>query len=267
MFDNNVKTEAIPERVFEFCNAVVESPKTEVTIREMFEPNCLNTPSTTLYYSIVREAAIELGLVAKNDNEITFIGDKKTIKDLESFRYYCNSVVWKNRNGAFYKIAQTILNSNDEYWGENLTSSVIISKIRAAVNPIVVNETMLLGERFWLQFLGFGYVHEKPKIVFLPNMYIALKDFIRMCDFEVGKEYPVNDFVLAVSERSRVALEGVYEHRQFNMAFSNALRQLESNNEIELLRRLDSKEVWNLYKLETKNINEITHIKYRGLTR
>lgn len=266
MFDNNVKTEAIPERIFELCHAVVENPKTDAAVREMFEPNCLNS-STSLYYPIVRDAAVELRLIAKNGNEISFVGDKKAIKDLESFRYYCNSIVWENRNAAFYKLAQTILNSNDEYWSDNLTSPMVISKIRAAVNPTTVNESMLLGERFWLQFLGFGYVQEKPKIVFLPNMYIALKDFIRMCDFEAGKEYAVNDFVVAISEKSRVAFEGVYEQKQFNMAVSNALRQLESNGEVELLRNLDSKEVWKLYKLETKNINEITHIKYRGLVR
>ena len=123
---------------------------------------------------------------------------------------------------------------------------------------------MLLYNRV---FLGFGYVQEKPKIIFLPNMYIALKDFMRMCEFEVGKEYSVKDFVQAVSEKSRVAFEGAIEHKRFNMAVSNALRQLENNGEIELLRHLDSKEVWNLYKLETKNITEITHIKYRGLAK
>ena len=267
MFDNNVKTEAIPERVFELCSVVAENTKTDSVLKEMFEPGCLPVQSTTPYYSTVREAAIELGLIAKNGNEVSFVGDKKAIKSLDSFRYYCNSVVWKNRNVLFYKLAQTILNSNDEYWGDNLTSPMNISKIRSKVSPMTLTETMLLGERFWLQFLGFGYVQEKPKIIFLPNMYIALKDFMRMCVFEVGKEYSVKDFVQAVSEKSRVAFEGAIEHKQFNMAVSNALRQLENNGEIELLRHLDSKEVWNLYKLETKNITEITHIKYRGLAK
>ena len=267
MFDNNVKTEAIPERVFELCSVVAESPKTDVSLMEMFEPECLSTPSTTSYYSTFMEAAIELGLIAKNGNEVSFVGDKKAIKSLDAFRYYCNSVVWKDDSVIFYKLAQTILNSNDEYWGDNLTSPMIISSIRKKISHMIVNETMLRGERFWLQFLGFGYVQEKPKIIFLPNMYIALKDFMRMCEFEVGKEYSVKDFVQSVSKKSSVAFDGAIEHKQFNMAVSNALRQLENNGEIELLRHLDSKEVWNLYKLETKNITEITHIKYRGLAK
>lgn len=262
MFDNNVKTEAIPERVFELCKIVCGKVIPETEVKELVEPCKL--PSASNYFPFVRDVAIELKLIEKIDANLQFVGDKSVIKSLESFRFYCNSLVWKNENSFFYKIAEMLLDSNDKWFGDNITSLEVLSEMRVRVSPSV-NETMLRGERFWLSFLGFGYVNEASKIVFLPNMYIAMKDFINMCRFEKGKEYSVSEFVYAICEYSKVAFEKAYETKQFNLAVSNALRQLDKNKEIRLVRNSDSKEKWNLYKLETQNITEITHIVFRGL--
>lgn len=267
MFDNRVQTEAIPERILELCKIVSAKAISEEDIKELLEPAALTSNvGSTQYYPIVRDAAIELNLIEKNDKMLQFIGDKSNIKSLEAFRYYCNSVVWKNEATFFYKICQMFLNANEKWFGDNITSITVLSEMRESVSNSV-NETMLLGERFWLAFLGFGYVNESSRIVFLPNMYIALKDFINMCAFEKNKEYSVREFVSAICEHSKVAFEGVYETKQFNLAVSNALRQLDKNNEIKLNRHLDSKEIWKLYELETQTINEITHITFRGLTK
>lgn len=266
MFDDNVKTEAIPERVFELCKMVDNKPIAESDLKEMFEPIALGTNATS-YFSTVRGAAEELHLIKKQDGLIEFVGDKTCIKSMEQFRRYCNSVVWKNENTFFYRIAQTLLNSNDTFFGENITSLTVLSKMREAISPSI-NEPMMLGERFWLAFLGFGFVHEAfQKITFLPNMYIAMKDFISLCDFEKGKDYTVREFLTAICEHSKVAFDGIYETKQFNLAASNALRQLDKSREIKISRNLDSKEVWRLYKLETQNITEITHITIRGIIR
>lgn len=263
MFDNNVRTEAIPERVLELCKIVSSKAISEDEVREFVEPAALSIGSSP-YYPIVRDAAIELGLIEKTDQSLQFIGDKSSIKSLETFRYYCNSVVWKDETTFFYKIGQLFLQADDNWFGENITSSVVLSKMRERISNSV-NEPMLLGERFWLSFLGFGYVHESQKIVFLPNMYIAMKDFINMCEFEKNREYSVREFISAICEYSKVAFESVYETKQLNLAVSNALRQLDKNKEIVLKRNSDSKEIWNLYELESLTTTEITHILFKGL--
>ena len=266
MFDNNVRTEAIPERVLELCKVVVPQRISEAEVKELLEPAALNTNSTA-YFPIVRDAAIELNLIKKDSGELEFIGEKSNLKNLETFRYYCNSIVWKNESTYFYKIGQMFLDSNNRWFGENITSRTVLSEMRDYVSPSV-NEPMILGERFWLSFLGFGYINEvNQKIVFLPNMYIAIKDFINMCDFKKGEEYSVREFISSICDHSKVAFEGVYETKQLNLAVSNALRQLEKNKEINLLRNLDSREIWKLYKLETQNITEITHILFKGLSK
>ena len=259
MFDNNVKTEAIPERILELCKLVVERPIKEGCLKEYMEPEALQK-TDNVYFPIVRDAAIELRLIQKNGDMIEFCGDKSIVKNLDTFRLYCNSVLWKDDTVFFFKIAQTILNLNAELVGENLTSSESLRRIRDAVSPSI-NETMLLGERFWLSFLGFGYVHEGQRIVFLPNMYIAMKDFIAIGNYEKGKEYTIKEFILKMNEYAKIAFEGAYESKCLNLATSNALRLLNRKGEIQLSRHSDSKEVWRLYELETQNITEITHIK------
>lgn len=263
MFDNNVKTEAIPERVLELCKLLVEKSIKEGTLKEYMEPEVLQKTGT-VYFPIVRDAAIELRLIRKNGDLLEFCGDKAIVKNLDTFRLYCNSVLWKDNTVFFFKIAQTILNFNVELVGENLTSSESLRRIRDVVSPSV-NETMLLGERFWLSFLGFGYVHELQKIVFLPNMYVAMKDFITIGNYEKGKEYTIKEFILKMSEYAKIAFEGTYESKCLNLASSNALRLLDRRGEIELSRHSDSKEVWRLYELETQNMTEITHITVRGM--
>ena len=265
MFDNNVRTEAIPERVLELCKIICAKSMPEADVKELLEPQSL--PSASNYFTIVRDAAIELKLIEKDGTTLQFVGEKSNIKSLDAFRFYCNSVVWKNENTFFYKIGEAFLSSNDRWFGENITSIKVLSEVRERVSKSVI-EQMLLGERFWLSFLGFGYVNEvSQKIVFLPNMYIAMKDFINMCRFEKNKEYSVREFISAIREHSKVAFDGVYDTRQLNLAASNALRQLDKNREIILKKNLDSKEKWNLYKLETQNISEITHIVFRGLAK
>ena len=75
-----------------------------------------------------------------------------------------------------------------------------------------------------MSFLGFGHVQEQGgKIFFLPNMNVALRDFIEKSNLEKGREYTVNEFVEKIYENATIALENVGESRKFNLALSNAL--------------------------------------------
>ena len=58
MFKEKMKTEAIPERVYELCLMVKDKPKSETELKKLFEPNELNNSS---YFASVKTAASELG--------------------------------------------------------------------------------------------------------------------------------------------------------------------------------------------------------------
>ena len=125
---------------------------------------------------------------------------------------------------------------------------------------------MMLGSRFWVSFLGFGYIQEGAAMFFLPNMHIALRDFCTMSDLEKNKEYSVKEFVEKIYPYASVALQNAMDIKELNLAMSNALRQMHDEKEIVLKKNLDSKEKWRLFCDNTHEFtDEITHIVYKGV--
>lgn len=269
MFNTNIKTEPIPERVYELCKMVSKCDIEDNVARERMEPSALNS-SGTAYYPSIREVCVqELKLIDKENNILKYVGDKKIIKNLDTFRIFCNSVVFKNTESTFYKIIESYLESNDSWLKyRTLTDVNIRREIQEKTQIKLVEEKMMLGSRFWLSFLGFGYIQEGNAMYFLPNMHIALQDYCELAELEKNKEYTVQEFIDVIYEYASVALQGVKEKKEFNLAMSNALRQMHDHKEIVLKKNLDSKEKWKLF-IDTAHefTDEFTHIVYKGVKR
>lgn len=270
MFDNNIMTEPIPERVYELCKIVSKGDVEDKIVKERMEPKAINSESPTSYYGSIREVCIqELKLITKEGEILSFVGNKKILKDMDSFRKYCNSIVFKNKESDFYKIAVCFLDSNDGWLRySTLSNQMLRREVEEQTQISLVNEQMMLGMRFWISFLGFGYIQEGGSMYFLPNMHIALQDFCEFADFEKNKEYTVSEFISMISNSASVALENAKETMRFNLAMSNALRQMHDSKEIVLKKALDSKETWKLYPDKTHEFTDkITHIVYKGVKR
>lgn len=270
MFNNNIRVESVPKRVFEFCRIAAQNPIQVKELQEKIFPSKLNS-GTSNYFTYVREAALELDLVMIDENDVvSFIGNKDVVKNLDEFRRYCNSVVWKDHTVYFYKIAVAFLESNLEWLKyKSFTSS---TEVQSEVRNFVGNDNdlprHLLGERFWMSFLGFGQIQEmgNNSIWFLPNMYEALKDFIVLSNVPVGKEMTVGEFVEHIRDYASVALTATESTHKFNYAMSSALRALHDNKEIMLKRNSDSEEIWSLYTLQSHEFtSEITHVVVKGV--
>lgn len=269
MFDNYIKTEPIPERVYELCKIVSKGDIEDKIVKERMEPKAINSESSS-YYGSIREVCVqELKLITKEGDVLSFVGDKKILKDMDSFRQYCNSIVFKNKETNFYKIARCFLESDDEWLKyKTLSDSNIRREVQEKMHISLVTGDMMLGMRFWISFLGFGYIQESGSMYYLPNMHIALQDFCEFADFEKNKEYTVFEFISMISNSASVALENAKETMRFNLAMSNALRQMHDRKEIVLKKALDSKETWELYPDETHEFTDkITHIVYKGVKR
>ena len=132
MFNISIKTEPIPERVYELCRMIAKGEIEDSVAKERMEPKGINTSNST-YYPSIREVLIEdLYLVEKtSEGVLRFIGDKKILKSLETFRLYCNSVAFKNKETDFYQITQCFLES-DESWFKykTLTESPLINEVQ-----------------------------------------------------------------------------------------------------------------------------------------
>lgn len=269
MFDNNIKTEPIPERVYELCKMVSKGDIDDSVARERMEPSGLNTSGTS-YYPTIREVCIqELHLIEKDNEILKYVGDKKILKNLDSFRIFCNSKVFNNTDTYFYRIVQCYLEANDTWLKyKTLTDVNIRREVQENAKISLVDEKMMLGSRFWISFLGFGFIQEGYAMYFLPNMHIALQDYCELAELEKNKEYSIKEFVDKIFEYASVALKNVKESKTFNLAMSNALRTMHDRKEIVLSKNLDSREKWNLYFDGTHEFtNEITHIVYKGVKR
>lgn len=268
MFNNDIRVESVPARVFELCKLVESTAGSTMEIREKLTPSTFSNNGTQ-YFTYIKDAAIELKLIEEVDRVLSFIGDKNAIKNIDAFRFYCNSVVWKNADTRFYKLATVFLNSNDKWlkYKSFSTSPEVLGEVREKTGDDGFQPTHLLGERFWLSFLGFGFIQSSSNsFVFLPNMYIALKDFIVMANIEKEKEISIVDFVEKINSFASVALKDIFKTKEFNLAMSNALRQLHDNKEIILKRNNDSKDIWYLNSMESHPIRrEISHLVLKGV--
>ena len=61
MFEDRMKTSAIPERVYALCQAIKSRTMQESDLRELLEPS--NLGGSTKYFGTVRDAAKQLGLI------------------------------------------------------------------------------------------------------------------------------------------------------------------------------------------------------------
>lgn len=265
MLNSSIKTESIPERVLSICQCVADNgPISEKRLESILVPQKLNTAKTS-YFRPVFDAAKALKLIAHNESqEVVFVGRKDDIRSLADFRLFCNSKVFANSASDFYKIISCFLESNDEWlrYGSVTTSGEVIKLLSAetGISSNKLEKDVILGVRFWIGFLGFGFFQEQYK-VFLPNMYTALKDFMKLGSIEKGREYSVGEFINSLHGGASVALKNALQTQTFNLAMSNALRLLHDNKEIELKKHLDSEKTWHLFRNEEHEfISDITHI-------
>lgn len=264
LFLKKVETEPTPERVLELSRIVSKGPISEAEAKELFQPSSLN--KDTPEFNLTRNTAIELSLIKKDDHILSFIGDKESIQSLDQLRLYCNSNIWKNEKSVFVKIADAFLESNEKLLkNRNLTSQESLTYLNNNVNGTNIDADMVRGFRFWISFLGFGYIQDNDYIYFLPNMYTALKDFIVISNFKQNYEYSVLDFVNVIGDICPIAVTHSLVDHKFNLAFSVGLRQLHNEGVLTLKRNLDSKEIWKLYHSNTHEISsEVTHIVFKG---
>ena len=267
-FDNDIDVIEIPERVYELAKLICDRGTVEDSeLKALFQPQWKEDGSSN-YFPHVRDAVIELNLATKEGSTIHFTGDKSCLKSIDAFRRFCNSFVWKNNNTYFYNIAKAFIDSDDQWLSEkNVPTS---NKVKNAILDIAKipswDSRYILGERFWISFLGYGYVDERNNAIqILPNMYVALRDLISLSSLENGKEYSLREFFDAIRVISPLGLPESHK-KQISLACSCGLRLLNDTKEAQLARHPDAGEVWHLFKFENHKFQEeITHITIKGV--
>ncbi len=255
MFKDKMVTPAIPERVYTLCKIVEKKAMTASDLREKMEPDYLQ--NNTSYFADYRLAAEELGLISISDNLISLAVEPKVVSSYDSMRRYINTKMEEIQDGNFYRVTHifyemggSVLNENKNIanWGPVMTEKLGKS----------IDAMELRAWRFWVSYLGFGYLHD---MFLIPNADVFLQDLILNAGFQKKQRYSFSEFVNKIRPWCNIVISEDPSNRSLNYGVSNGLRTLHDLKVIKLEHILDQVDIWNLYPMKGHPISDtVTNI-------
>lgn len=249
MFSNKMVTPATPERVYTLCKILEKKPMTAAEAREKMEPDFLASGSTP-YFQDYRTAAEELGLISLSDNMLSLAVPSDTVSSIDAMRMYANSKLPQFQEGHFYKVTRAYFDlGSSVFSGEKNLSNLapqMSQKIRTDQDK-GVDAMEMRAWRFWVTFLGFGYLQD---MFFIPNADVYLRDVISLSSLEKGKIYSFSDFVDSLLPYAGIVLNTGLSKHEFNYGVSNGLRTLHDQGIIKMEHILDYEDIWTLYPMK-----------------
>ena len=112
MFEDRMKTSAIPERVYALCQAIKSRTMKESDLRELLEPSDLG--GTTKYFGTVRDAARQLGLISVKEGDISLAIDSKYVSSYDSMREYIVGNIDTISEGLFFAVSKEYISMNEK---------------------------------------------------------------------------------------------------------------------------------------------------------
>jgi hypothetical protein len=252
---NTMNVGALPERVYSICKFVEKEPMTEKDAKELMEPKFLGQSSD--YFNASLKAAIELGLVTEDDDMISLIVDPSVIKSLETMREFITNNIGTLSDGSFYKTTKAYFGLSDQIFTLNKKLQDLSSELNKISGEKVDNQK-LLAMRFWVQYLGLGYIYDS---FFIPNCAVFLGDLIKSANFEVDKLYSISDF-FSILNASVLITDLDYIRKSMNYGLTCGLRTLESQGIITLEHVQDMQDIWTLFNLSGVS-STVTNIRVR----
>lgn len=259
-----MQTPAIPERVYALCREVASKPMDENTLKLLLEPQKLG--GKTPYFGIVRTAAEQLKIISTKENTISLSVDKDVIKSMDNMRHYINMHLEIVSDSLFYKVTKGYLDMGTEVLAYDSVSKMS-DLIGRSIGESVIEDDMRAW-RFWMAFLGFGYMHDAKTNaagILLPNTAVFLRDVIENLKLKKKSEYRIDEFVDLIMPYAKIALHNAVDTKTFNYGFSNAIRMLNDLGIIKAEHRLDAQEIWSMHPYEGHDLDStVTHITIGG---
>lgn len=267
MFKGNMSTVPIPARVYALCK-IVENYNgiKRGDLLKLMEPPGLkkqeDKKEKTSYFSETMTCAQELKLVDVKDNKVSLLVFPEDLQSIDDMRLLAIKRLNEFKEYQFYKVTKAALQMNEKLFELGaMSGNKSVDYFTAATKTTVTNVHMN-GWRFWVDFLGFGYVPDAG--TFIPNSYRFLKSILSISDLKDNTEYSFSDFLGKVNIYGSILTEANQDANVINMAFSNALRILETNKEIELLSYNDRSDNYKLYPSETFYNQPVNAVMIRG---
>ena len=225
MFGNRMQTSAIPERVYALCREVASRSMDENTLKLLLEPQ--NLGGKTTYFGTVKTAAEQLQLINTKENTISLAVDKDVVKSMDNMRHYINMHLELVSDSLFYLVTQGYLEMGTDVFCHKSVSKM--SDVMGRYIGVKVIEDDMRAWRFWMAFLGFGYMHE-PQAgaagILLPNTAIFLRDIIESLKLNKKTEYRIDEFVDVIMPYAKIALQMLWKPRHLITVFQMRLECL-----------------------------------------
>lgn len=262
MFGNRMITTAIPERVYALCREVSGKAADETVLKGRLEPQQLG--GKTQYFGTVKTAAEQLKLINIKEDIISLAVDKNVVKSMDNMRAYINMNLESVSDSLFYKVTQTYFEMGDAVLGHSSVSKMC-DLVGYKLEEKVVEDDMRAW-RFWIPFLGMGYLHEPQRNVagiILPNAAVFIKDVIEGLKVKKNTEFTIDEFISTIKPYANIILKSADD--TLNYGVSCGLRELNDLGYIKLEHRSDAQVMKSLYRFDENGEDAVvTHITIRG---
>lgn len=250
MFKDKMVTPATPERVYTLCKIVENNSLPVSEVREKMEPVTLSK-DTQVYFPDYRTAAEELGLVINSDQMLSLAVSKEQIASISDMRRYVNSKLRDYPDGQFYKVTQAYFELDNSILSGEKNIAFLGQKM-SELTGMQVDAPAMRAWRFWVTFLGFGYLQD---MFFIPNANVFLEDVLNLLTLSKGTSFSFGEFINLISPFAQIIIGRDASNHRINFGLSNALRTMHDNGIIKLEHILDSSDIWNLYPLKAHEIS------------
>lgn len=264
MFKNNMTPNSLPERVFQLGVYLSKNASSLSDLRKYFTLDDVQSDAV----SDTLTAARELDLLVENGSNYALNVSPDVFETIDTFRSYCNSKVFMDSRDLFYRVSQVMMNLYETKEGKSLTATSFTGpKFEAYMRERVLSmnniSQNMRGWRFWASFLGLGVitVHNK-NFVFMPNMYINLKDAI--CNSKIPSgTYTIREFLNYIEPYCKFAFPET-GNLEFNLGMSNGFRCLNDLGFAIVTSENDAEETWMINEIKTHKLHStVSHIQIK----
>jgi hypothetical protein len=246
---------ATPERVYALGRLVANRPYTRADLyRDLCMSNVFGDGNKDIF-GFALTVAQELELIKSQDGKFFLSCDRTVLQYFSSFRKYAARIAFSRPNGTFFQTTSLYLELAEEVLKAAGWSDVVsLFNERSGLN---LKDNDMLGWRFWISFLGIGYLHGE---MLIPNVFTRVKDILEtQVDYKVGESVPISRFV-GWLEMQCSEIKNSRNKFQLSLGVSNGLRVLKEHSYINLISQPDA-EKWQLYYLEAETINDVSHVQ------
>lgn len=252
---DGMRMEPTPERVLALCRMVAKQPMEKKELQRILSLNWKADADHALVNAAYKVAMDELGLIQLNENLVSYTADLSIIADTTAFRRYVSANIFQRSDTTFVMFTKWVIAQNERIFA--MGSWQGMANTCKDENPEIrsIAENPALGWRFWVTFLGLGYL---SGTMLIPNMKIRLQDILATSfaeRFKYNESIQAKEFVQWLAHR----IPEADLHGRLPLAVSAGLRTLNELGLIKLESWRDSERVM-LYSIDGDPVNDFSHI-------